>query len=119
MPVPTAVMIAWISLFSRILAEPRSLDVEDLAAQRKDRLELAATGLLRGAAGGVTLDDEQLGLGRIARLTVGELAGQRRGSRGATCDERDRGALRASRRARMRGRSPCCRSRGPRSGALR
>ena len=59
------------------LVEARALDVEDLAAQRQDRLELAVAALLCGAAGAVALDDEDLGFGRIALLAVGELAGQR------------------------------------------
>ena len=42
------------------LVEARLLDVEHLAAQRQDRLVLAVTALLGRAAGGVTLDDEQL-----------------------------------------------------------
>ncbi len=59
------------------LVEARALDVEDLAAQRQHRLEFAVAALLGGAAGRVALDDEQFGLGRIALLAVGELAGQR------------------------------------------
>ncbi len=57
--------------------EARALDVEDLAAQRKDRLEMAVAALLGRAAGRIALDQEQLGLGGIALLAVGELAGQR------------------------------------------
>src|SRR6185436_16735215 len=40
--------------------------------------ERAVAALLRGAACGFTLDDEQLALLGIALLTVGELAGQAR-----------------------------------------
>ena len=58
------------------LVEARALDVEDLAAQRQNRLEFAVAALLGGAAGAVALDDEQLGLGGIALLTIGQLAGQ-------------------------------------------
>src|SRR6185295_5680551 len=54
----------------------RLLDVEDLAAQRQDRLELAVAALLRRAAGGVALDDVDLAEGRVLLLAVGELAGQ-------------------------------------------
>ena len=43
------------------LVDPRLLDVEDLAAQRQDRLGRAVAALLGRAAGGVALDDEQLG----------------------------------------------------------
>ena len=56
--------------------EPGALDVEDLAAQGQDRLHAAVAALLGRAAGAVTLDDEQLGLGRVALLAVGELARQ-------------------------------------------
>ena len=63
---------------SQHLVEARALDVEDLAAQRQHRLELAVAALLGGSAGRIALDDEDLGLGRVALLTVGELAGQAR-----------------------------------------
>ena len=64
-------------LAAQHLVEAGALDVEDLAAQRQHRLEFAVAALLGGAAGAVTLDDEQFGLRRIALLAVGELAGQR------------------------------------------
>ena len=64
-------------LAAQHLVEARALDVEDLAAQRQHRLEFAVAALLGGAAGRVALDDEEFGLGRIALLAVGELAGQR------------------------------------------
>ena len=60
------------------LVEARPLDIEDLAAQRQHRLEGAVARLLGAAAGAIALDQEQLGLGGIALLAVGELAGQRR-----------------------------------------
>src|SRR5262249_19405563 len=59
------------------LVETRALDVEDLSAQREHRLELAVAALLGRAAGGIPLDDEELGFRRIALLAVSELAGQR------------------------------------------
>ena len=80
------------------LVETHALDVEDLAAQRQDRLELAVAALLGAAAGAVALDDEQLGLGRIALLAIGELARQRGGADARSC---------ASSRA------PCARPRAP------
>ncbi len=43
------------------LVDPALLDVEDLAAQRQDRLGVAVTALLGRAAGRVALDHEQLG----------------------------------------------------------
>ena len=57
--------------------EARALDVQDLAAQRQDRLVLARAPALGRAAGRVALDDEDFGLGRVALLAVGELARQR------------------------------------------
>ena len=54
----------------------RLLDVEDLAAQRQDRLELAVAALLGRAAGRVALDDVDLAERRVLLLAVGELAGQ-------------------------------------------
>src|SRR5207248_6982934 len=42
----------------------------------KDGLRAAVAALLRRAARGISLDDEQLALGRIGRRAVGELAGQ-------------------------------------------
>src|SRR6185312_10703073 len=60
------------------LVEARPLDVEDLAAQRQHRLELAVAALLGGPAGRIPLDDEDLGLRRIALLAVSELARQAR-----------------------------------------
>ena len=44
--------------------EAGALDVQDLALQRQDRLELAVASLLGRAAGAVTLDDEDLALRR-------------------------------------------------------
>src|SRR4029077_1259581 len=46
------------------------------AAERKDRLVAPVASLLRGAAGGVTLDDEKLGQRRVALLAVGQLSGE-------------------------------------------
>ena len=57
--------------------EAGALDIEDLAAQRQDRLVLARAPALGRAAGRIALDDEDLGLGRVLLLAVGELAGQR------------------------------------------
>src|SRR6266480_8018170 len=58
------------------LVEAGALDIEDLALERQDRLVGAVAALLRGAAGAVTLDNEELTLGRIALLAIGELARQ-------------------------------------------
>ena len=60
------------------LVDARLLDVEDLAAQRQDRLRVAVAALLGRAAGGVALDDEDLGQRRVLDRAVGELARQAR-----------------------------------------
>src|SRR5699024_3215265 len=54
--------------------QPGLLHVEDLAAQRQDRLRVRVASLRRGTAGGVALDDEDLGDRGILRLAVLELA---------------------------------------------
>ncbi len=51
-------------------------DVEDLALERQDGLELAVAALLGGAAGGFTLDQVELAAVGLALGAVGELAGQ-------------------------------------------
>ena len=57
--------------------EARTLDVEDLALQRQDRLDVTVAALLGGAAGGIALDQIKFAFGGIALLAIGELAGQR------------------------------------------
>ena len=52
------------------LVDPALLDVEDLAAQRQDGLGRAVAPLRRRAAGGVALDDEDLGERRVLDLAV-------------------------------------------------
>ena len=100
MPPPSA-MISGLTLSElEDPVEARLLDVEQLAAQRQDRLEPPVAALLGGAAGRVALDDVELALRRVALLAVGELA------RAGTCPSsaplrmtRSR-ALRAASRAR-------------------
>src|SRR5207248_11543532 len=58
------------------LVEARTFDVEDFALERQDRLKLAVPTLLRGAAGGIALDEIELAKPRVALLAVGELAGE-------------------------------------------
>ena len=58
------------------LVQARLLDVDQLAANRQDRLELPVAALLGRAAGGITLDDVQLGVRRVAVRAIGQLAGQ-------------------------------------------
>ena len=52
--------------------------VQDLAAQRQDRLELFVPRLLGRTAGGITFHQEQLGAHRVLPGAVGEFARQRR-----------------------------------------
>ena len=59
------------------LVEPRLLDVEDLAADREDRLIAAVATLLGAAACRVALDDVDLAESRIVVRAIGELPGQR------------------------------------------
>src|SRR5699024_449989 len=55
------------------------LDVETLASNRENRLEVRIAGLLGRPRGGVTLHDEQFSVYPIARLTIGQLVGERLG----------------------------------------
>ena len=57
MPVPSAVMIAWTSVFFEHPVESGLFDVDDLAAQRQDRLELRVSAALGGAAGRIAFYD--------------------------------------------------------------
>ncbi len=60
------------------LVETGALDIENLPAERQNRLVLAVPCLFGGAAGGIAFDDEELGVGGIAFLAFGELARQAR-----------------------------------------
>src|SRR4028118_1452206 len=60
------------------LVHPRPLHVQDLALERQDGLEHAVAALLGGAAGAIALHQEELALGGVLLLAVGELAGQGR-----------------------------------------
>src|SRR5690606_25479016 len=82
------------------LVQTRLLDVEDLAAQREDRLRAAVAALLGAATGAVALDDEELGVLWVALLAVGQLAGQRQAVEHAL--SRDRLAGLAGGRSRAR-----------------
>ena len=61
------------------LVEARLLDVQDLPLERQDGLELPVAPLLGRAAGGIALDQEELGELGVALRAVGELAGEVRG----------------------------------------
>src|SRR5882762_3249780 len=66
---------------AKLLVAPHLLgrgarDVEDLAAQRQDRLGLAVARLFGRAAGAVALDEKDLGPGGGVAGAVGELAGE-------------------------------------------
>src|SRR6266542_1950070 len=58
------------------LLDARPLHVENLAAKRQDRLELAVASLLRRSARGIALDQIDFAQRGIALLAVCELAGQ-------------------------------------------
>ena len=58
------------------LVETRLLHVDQLAADRKNRLIAAVAPLLGRAAGGITLDDVKLGQCRIALRAIGQFARQ-------------------------------------------
>ena len=58
------------------LVQPRLLDVDQLAANRENRLKFPVATLLRRATGGITFDDIQLSVRRITVGTVRQLAGQ-------------------------------------------
>ena len=55
-----------------------ALDVQNLAAQGQNRLDVSAAAVLGRAAGRVALYDKELGQLGVTHRTVGELAGQRR-----------------------------------------
>src|SRR3989449_3607925 len=58
------------------LIHPGLLDIQDLPAEREDRLELPAASLLRGPPGRRTFHDEQLALRGIPLLAVRQLPGK-------------------------------------------
>src|SRR5690606_36731683 len=68
------------------LVDAGLLGVDQLAAQREDRLGAAVAALLGRAAGGVALDDVELGLVGLARGAVGELARQAAAGEGGLAD---------------------------------
>jgi hypothetical protein len=67
-----------ISALESILSRRARSTFRIFPLERQDRLEPPIAPLLGGAAGAVPLDDVELGFARIARLAVGELAGERR-----------------------------------------
>ena len=69
------------------LVEARLLDVEQLPAEREDRLVAPIAALLGRATGRVALDEIELAPGRIALLAVGQLARQRHAVEGALADD--------------------------------
>ena len=68
------------------LVEAGLLDVDQLSADREDRLEAAVTALLGATTCRVTLDDVELGEGGIALGAVGQLAGESATGEGALAD---------------------------------
>jgi len=73
MLVPRAVIS---DFMAQDFVQSRALHVQDLAAQRQDRLEVPVTPLLGRAARGVTLHDVYLGLAGVALRAIGQLTGQ-------------------------------------------
>ena len=63
-------------LVGKHLVFPALVGVDDLAAQREDRLVLAVSSPLRRAAGRITLHEVQLAAGHVATGAVAELAGK-------------------------------------------
>ena len=110
-------MSAVISVVLQHLVDARLLDVEDLAAQREDGLRRAVAALLGRAAGGVALDDEELGQRRVLDRAVGELAGQAHAAHAPTCAWRR--APCGRRRAPGRLTPPCGSPRAPPAGSPR
>src|SRR4029453_6130746 len=81
--------------------EARLLDVQDLALDRKNRLESPVAALLRRPAGRLTFDDVELAQGGVAFLTISQL------SRQAAAVE---GPLSTHEVPRLSGSLPCARS---------
>jgi hypothetical protein len=76
MPTPSAWQRSEISAFWPSLGGGRAQHVQDLAAQRQERLGLAVPRHLGGAARRVALDDEELRPVAGLLRAVGQLAGQ-------------------------------------------
>ena len=58
------------------LVKTCAFHVQNFAPERQDRLKLAVAALLGRATGGVSLDQKQLGLGRVTLLAIRQLARQ-------------------------------------------
>jgi hypothetical protein len=76
-PVPSAVISVAELLRRQHLVEANLLDVQDLAAQRQDRLELAARPCLAEPPADSPSTMNSSHFDGVALLAVGELAGQR------------------------------------------
>ena len=86
MPQPSAWIRSASSWFWRSLSALARGDVEDLAAQRQDRLGLAVARLLGRAAGAESPSTRKISVPSAARRdAIGELAGQAQLARGASC----------------------------------
>ena len=68
------------------LVETGLLHVDELASDGKDRLEAAVTTLLGAATCGVTLDDVELGEGRVTLGTISQLAWETTAGEGTLAD---------------------------------
>ena len=87
--------------------DPGLLDVQDLAADRQDRLDPRVATTLGRAAGRVTLDDEDLALVGVGRLAVRQFAGQPAAARAGPFDHGPRPAPCGPRSARWPPPDPC------------
>ncbi len=76
------------------LVEPRFLDVDQLAANRQDRLVTPVASLFGRAAGGIALDDVKFGQFRIALRTIGQFSRQTAAGQRAFADRFTRFARR-------------------------
>src|SRR5258708_39781221 len=83
------------------LRQRRGLRVQHFAAERQNRLPRAVASLLRGSAGRIALDDEQLAAFGVGVRAVAQLAGK--------AQPRRRGAL--ARHLRLRGAARFARAR--------
>ena len=68
------------------LIDARFLDVDQLAADRQDRLVTPVASLFRGATRGIALDDVKLGQFRIALRTIGQFSRKPATGEGAFAD---------------------------------
>ena len=76
MPQPSALMIVRISSWPSILTRLAFSTFSILPRSAQDRLDVGVAALLGGAAGGITFDEEHLGVLVALAAAIGQLAGQ-------------------------------------------